>query len=57
MFWILVFEAWKTKIWVRADYIRMFNFAKEFYAETLSNPLLLSPCLITTGQPGIGEFC
>jgi hypothetical protein len=43
------------KIWVRADYIRMFEFAEKFYAESLSNPL--SPCIVITGQPGIGEFC
>jgi hypothetical protein len=40
------------KIWVRADYIRMFEFAEKFYAESLSNPE--SPCLVITGQPGIG---
>ena len=45
----------EDKIWVRADYIRMFKFAEKFYAESLSNPL--SPCLVITGQPGIGEFC
>ena len=45
----------KEKIWVRADYIRMFKFAEEFYAENTSKSL--SPCLVITGQPGIGEFC
>ena len=45
----------EDKIWVRADYIRMFKFAEKFYAESLSNPL--SPCLVITGQPGIGECC
>ena len=29
----------EDKIWVRADYIRMFEFAEKFYAESLSNPL------------------
>ena len=42
-------------IWVRADYIRMFEFAEKFYAESVPNPL--SPCLVITGQPGIGKFC
>ena len=44
----------EDKIWVRADYIRMIEFAEKFYAESLSKPL--SPCLAITGQPGIGEF-
>ena len=43
------------KIWVRADYIRMFKFAEVFYAENESN-YALSPCLVITGQPGIGKF-
>lgn len=43
------------KIWVRADYIRIFEFAEKFYAESSSNPK--PPCLVITGQPGIGEFC
>jgi len=43
----------EDKIWVRADYIRMFEFAEKFYAESLSNPQ--SPCLVITGQPGIGK--
>ena len=41
------------KIWVRADYIRMFKYAEKFYADNLFE----SPCLVITGQPGIGEFC
>ena len=44
----------EDKIWVRADYIRMFEFAEEFYAESLNEPR--SPCLVITGQPGIGEL-
>ena len=44
----------KEKIWVHADYIRMFKFAEEFYAKNTSKSL--SPCLVSTGQPGIGEF-
>ena len=42
----------RGKIWVRADYIRIFEFAEKFYAESLSDPL--SPCLVITGQRGIG---
>lgn len=30
------------KIWVCADYIRMFEFAEKFYAESLSNPVSMS---------------
>ncbi|KAM6496569.1 hypothetical protein JOM56_007042 [Amanita muscaria] len=44
----------EDKIWVRAEYIRMFKFAEKFYAENKSN-LALSPCLVITGQPGIGK--
>ena len=44
----------EDKIWVRADYIRMVEFAEKFYEESLPEPL--SPCLVITGQPGIGEL-
>ena len=37
----------KEKIWVRADYIRMFKFAEEFYTESVTDR---SPCLVITGQ-------
>lgn len=48
-------ETMEGKIWVRSEYIRMFTFAEELYAENKSN-LVLSPCLVITGQPGIGKF-
>ena len=38
----------------RFYYIRMFEFAEKFYAESLNEPR--SPCLVITGQPGIGEL-
>ena len=44
----------EEKIWVRADYIRIFEFAEGFYAKNVSGPL--SPCLVITGQPGTGEL-
>jgi hypothetical protein len=44
----------EDKIWVRADYIRLFKFAEEFYAENVANPR--SPCLVITGQPGTGAL-
>jgi hypothetical protein len=44
----------EDKIWVRADYIRTFKYAQTFYDKYSSNPL--SPCLVITGQPGIGEL-
>ena len=44
----------EDKIWVR---IRMFEFAEKSYADSLCNSgNTLSPCLVITGQPGIGEF-
>ena len=43
----------EDKIWIRADYIRMFKFAEEFYIENVSN---MSPCFVITGQPGTGEL-
>ena len=49
-------QGFEDKIWVRADYIRMFEFAEKFYAKSLSNPGR-PPCLVITGQPGVGEFC
>ena len=44
----------EDKIWVRAEYARMFEFAEIFYAENACNTL--SPCLVITGRPGIGEL-
>ena len=43
------------KVWVCSEYIRMFKFAEEFYAENESN-FTLSPGLVITGQPGVGKF-
>jgi hypothetical protein len=42
----------EDKIWAHAEYTRMFKFVETFYAETACNTL--SPCLVITGQPGIG---
>jgi hypothetical protein len=43
------------KLLVRSEYIKLFKCAKKFYAENKTN-FSLPPCLVITGQPGIGEF-
>jgi hypothetical protein len=48
--------AMEDKVLVRSEYIKMFKYAEEFYARYATN-FSLSPCLVISGQPGIGEFC
>ncbi|KDR82617.1 hypothetical protein GALMADRAFT_56773 [Galerina marginata CBS 339.88] len=45
-------------IWVRNEYIRVFEFAESFYSLAVSSrpdAPAPAPCLIVTGQPGIGK--
>ena len=42
------------KIWIRADYIRVYNFLEDFEAPQATNNV--APGAVITGQPGIGEF-
>jgi hypothetical protein len=43
-----------SKLWIRAEYIRVFNSVKAYY----DKPTLVpgAPCVVITGQPGIGEL-
>jgi len=43
-----------SKLWIRAEYIRVFNSVKAYYDETTSESG--APCVVVTGQPGIGEL-
>jgi len=43
-----------TSLWVRADYIRIFDHFQAFYDEYAS-PMEITPCGVLSGQPGIGE--
>jgi len=43
------------KIWIRADYIRVYNFLEDCEAPQVTNNV--APGAVITGQPGIGEFC
>ena len=43
-----------SKLWIRAEYIRVFNFVNAYYDEPSS--ILRAPCVVVTGHPGIGEF-
>ena len=42
------------KLWIRAEYIRVFNSLNAYYDE----PSFIdkAPCAVVTGQPGIGEL-
>jgi hypothetical protein len=42
------------KIWIRADYIRVFNFLESRETPMVRNRL--APAAVVTGPPGIGEF-
>ena len=43
-----------SKLWIRAEYIRAFNFVNAYYDKPSS--ILRAPCVVVTGHPGIGEF-
>ena len=43
-----------SRLWIRADYIRIFNFFQTFYDER-AKPMAKAPSGVLTGQPGIGE--
>ena len=48
MFWIMVFEEWRTRKYGFVPIIsECSNFAEEFYTESLTDR---SPCLVITGQ-------
>ena len=43
-----------SKLWIRAEYIRVFNFVNVYHDRpTVAGK---APCVVVTGQPGIGEL-
>jgi hypothetical protein len=48
----------ETSIWIRAEYIRVYNHIATLYREVVAKDRKdkKSSCVILTGQPGIGEF-
>src|ERR1700722_7090551 len=42
------------KIWIRAEYIRIYDAIEAWYDEPSILPM--APAMVITGQPGIGEF-
>lgn len=43
-----------SRLWIRADYIRVFNFFQDFF-DNYAKPMDRVPSAVLTGQPGIGE--
>jgi hypothetical protein len=43
-----------SKIWIRAEYIRIFNSLNAYYNTPVFQPR--APAAVVTGQPGIGEL-
>jgi len=43
-----------SRLWIRADYIRVFNFFQDFF-NNYAKPMDRVPSAVLTGQPGIGE--
>jgi hypothetical protein len=43
-----------SKIWIRAEYIRIFNALSAYYNTPFLQPQ--APAVVITGQPGIGEL-
>ena len=42
------------QLWVRSEYIRMYDFCNEIYNRPRS-PYAMTPLVVITGQPGIGQ--
>ena len=42
-------------IWIRQEYIRVYDFCEEYLKFCRNNKLQASPSVVVTGQPGIGE--
>jgi len=45
-----------SKLWVREDYIRLYDYCSEWYEEHPHSPEQLAPAVVITGQPGVGVF-
>ena len=45
-----------SKLWVRQDYIRMYDYCSQRYAEGPSSATNMARSVVITGQPGIGVF-
>jgi hypothetical protein len=43
-----------SRLWIRADYIRLFNFFQTYY-DKYAKPMDRVPSAVLTGQPGTGE--
>jgi hypothetical protein len=43
-----------SSLWIRADYIRIYNFFQAHY-DKHAHPMARAPSAVLTGQPGIGE--
>ena len=43
------------EIWIRQEYIRVYDFCKEYLKFCRTNGLRKPPSVVVTGQPGIGE--
>jgi len=46
-----------SRIWIRADYIRIYDFFQSHYNEFAKPSMGQPPSAVLTEQPGIGEFC
>jgi len=45
-----------SKLWVRQDYVRIYNYCRDRHAEGPSSETETARSLVITGQPGIGVF-
>ena len=43
------------KIWVRAEYIRVYEYLEDYYEKTCARANNVAPGAVITGNPGIGE--
>ncbi len=45
-----------SKIWIRSDYIQIYDYCRDYYESCLSVPSRkVTPSVVITGQPGVGK--
>ena len=45
-----------SKLWVREDYIRLYDYCTQWYERHPRSEASLAPAVVITGQPGVGMF-
>jgi hypothetical protein len=52
---ITIENLFSKKIWIRADYIRIYDFVETYFKKKRFD-MFTAPAVVVTGHPGVGEF-